>query len=224
MTNSKEVQTVSDLTVTLDPQKTAEIFKSCTDLFTQLLEDEDEDRALANIVSTSLLIYNSFPSDVPVACGKGCSYCCHQPVAINLAEARTIALSLPSLPDDVRKDSLKKLKKQKNLTLTKYGETGLNKKYPCPFLHEDGSCRIYEVRPLACRRYTSTSLADCIASLDGDKSVTITMIPQYRIVAELISAAVTESLQQHVGSADAVKPAYGMVAAVHHIVKDRGIT
>lgn len=237
MTNSKEEKLVdpalqtaleqpqSSITFTLDQEKATEVHTSCVTLFTQMLQDKDEDHALANIVAASLLIYESFRLDTPVACGKGCSYCCHQPVGLNVAEARTIALHLPSLPDDIRKDSLKRLKRLVNVPPKKYGPTHHNKKYACPFLHEDGSCRIYEVRPLSCRRYTSISVETCMAVLEGDVSAysKLTQIPIYRIVADLITKAVADALKKHADEGRVVRPEYEMVSAVYYLVKERGI-
>ncbi len=224
MENSSEKPVENQLHISLDPEKAAEVLNSCVTLFTQLLQDEDEDRALGNIASASFLVFDSFRTDTPLACGKGCSYCCYQPVGITLAEARTIALFIPSLPEDLRKDSLKRLKRQKNLTPAKYGTNTVNKKYPCPFLHEDGSCRIYDVRPLTCRRYTSTSVEVCKAKLEGDTTQKVSLIPAYYIVQDTLAHATEIALKNHADIGRNVSREYEMISAVSYIIKDRGIS
>lgn len=221
MTTPTHLPVHDEMTVTLDSEKTEEILRSCINLFTDFLKDDDEDKALQNIFETSVLIFNNFQADVPVACSKGCYYCCHQPVGINLAEARTIALYLPTLPDDVRADSLKRLKKMANVTPQKYGKTNLNKKYPCPFLHEDGSCRIYDVRPLSCRRYTSVSVDICKKLLAGDDSVNPSAIPLYKIIADLLAIAVHLSLQN--STDESVHKEYLLCSSVYYVAKSRGL-
>lgn len=220
MTDTPASTTVDTLHVTLDAQKTEEVLESCFTLFTGFLHDNDEDRALENISSASVLIFNSFQIDTPVACGKGCSFCCYQPVGINLAEARTIALHLSTLPADIQTDSLKRLKKMNNVPVEKYAPSGLNKRFPCPFLHEDSSCRIYDVRPLSCRRYSSLSVETCKRLYEGDASARHAAIALQRIVADLINQAVYLAVKQH--SQGRIQPEYLMSNAVYYIVKERG--
>lgn len=75
-----------------------------------------------------------------VACGKGCSACCHMNVMISQLEVNLI-------------------EKETGIKATKISSTRLHghDKYvgvPCPFL-KDGSCSIYELRPFVCRKHVS---------------------------------------------------------------------
>lgn len=83
--------------------------------------------------------------------GKGCSHCCHMAVCITTAEAaeigRTIGAKPRTLPIEL--DPIKVIN-QLDANVEKF--TGK----PCPFLQEDKSCGIYNVRPIACIVHHST--------------------------------------------------------------------
>lgn len=72
---------------------------------------------------------------IPPACSKGCSACCYQKIPLTIIEALAI------------KESLRAARSEKN-----FAPRNQTNKNSCPFLI-DGSCGIYEVRPIACRRY-----------------------------------------------------------------------
>lgn len=92
-----------------------------------------------------------------VACRPGCSYCCHQAVAITQAEAELISdfTGQPYVPSDgIDVDTLR----------------GQHTGTPCPFL-KDHRCSIYPVRPVACR--THYSLEDSLTPCDTDVPVKV---------------------------------------------------
>ncbi|TLX72415.1 YkgJ family cysteine cluster protein [Labilibacter sediminis] len=97
----------------------------------------------------------------PIACSKGCKWCCFQPVYLTTQEAILINEFVLQSFDKAKLASLKskaqkKLKKTKDLT-----EEGKQKiKHACPFLFEN-ACSIYPVRPMACRIYLSSDVESC---------------------------------------------------------------
>ena len=118
-----------------------------------------------------------------VECSKGCSWCCNHWVEdVNSFEAEIIA-------DFIRKkmpSSIEKIKKicEQDIAVLEYLDHLVNKKMveediddeedstvlllsafyrmnrPCPLLGTDGTCSIYDVRPLTCRVYMSFSSPD----------------------------------------------------------------
>ncbi len=77
------------------------------------------------------------------ACINKCSHCCYQAVFISKAEATEIAKFTGREMADVGVpliESIGLIEESREKYTTK----------PCPFL-KDGSCSIYEVRPIACR-------------------------------------------------------------------------
>lgn len=96
------------------------------------------------------------------ACRKGCHWCCHQPVF-------ALEYELDYLRDFISKNfdsstqkriaarTGEKRKKLENLT----GESLVNSKFPCSLL-ENGTCKAYSARPVACRIYLSANLKSCL--------------------------------------------------------------
>lgn len=78
--------------------------------------------------------------------GKGCSHCCKQAVNITEREAIRIGEHLGRAPArlPVENDPYKIIEKME-------ADVARYTAQPCPMLAADGSCTVYEVRPLACR-------------------------------------------------------------------------
>lgn len=105
----------------------------------------------------------------PIACKKGCSFCCHQTVLASSYEllylADAVKKKFPSnaLKGIIIKAEVKaqKTKELKIANLLKYKE-------PCPLLHSSGGfCMAYQARPMACRIYLSQSVKSCEADLNA---------------------------------------------------------
>jgi Fe-S-cluster containining protein len=97
-----------------------------------------------------------------IHCRQGCTDCCSQMFQITEIEADYISQGIKRLPQNER-ESLREralqygLQRERILTTSNAPDVwgslpppGL--RLPCPAL-EDGSCRIYEYRPLICRKY-----------------------------------------------------------------------
>jgi Fe-S-cluster containining protein len=123
------------------------------------------------------------PSGYTVSCTRGCnSCCCHLVEDVNSFEAAiitdflrtTIPERIPGILKRCESDcrELERLEKLVVLKLREHDVTPAGPlvdpidlllsvfyqmRRPCPLLSEDGSCSIYEVRPLTCRIYVSFS-------------------------------------------------------------------
>ena len=75
----------------------------------------------------------------PMACAKGCSFCCYQSIPLTILEVLVIK-------EFLRDEKLQGVQRDFKAVFKTDGVT------PCPFLIE-GACSIYSVRPIACRRY-----------------------------------------------------------------------
>ena len=130
-------------------------------------------------------------SDIPVSCQKGCSACCHMEVEITTYEA------------DILRDQLKngvtidrnRLQRQSGRSLQDplWKQGPRNPDSRCVFLNDEGSCRIYEHRPVMCRRHSVTSPAKNCDTLD-DK-ITIRYFPR----VDLYISAANEDAKVKVG-------------------------
>jgi uncharacterized protein len=89
-----------------------------------------------------------------ISCKKGCSACCHINVDIGPAEAKILLDYSRSKEINI---DIAKLVEQSKITDDR---AWLDSEHSaCVFLGEDGVCKVYEVRPLACRKWNVISPA-----------------------------------------------------------------
>jgi Fe-S-cluster containining protein len=97
-----------------------------------------------------------------IDCRRGCSWCCHQPVLVMPAEMVLITAYIRENFDEVTTASILHRATEKDEKVrTLPAEKALQVKMACPLL-QDGSCRIYPARPMACRIYLSSNLDSCL--------------------------------------------------------------
>jgi len=83
-------------------------------------------------------------------CKIGCAFCCTDAgrVDVTTLEALIIRSCVDRMPEPVRKRVRKKIVENKR-------DKENNKHVPCPFLKDDETCLIYDVRPFICRQLYS---------------------------------------------------------------------
>lgn len=99
--------------------------------------------------------------DSLVACGPGCGHCCIVNVAVLEPEALLVAREVSLLAPLQRGEVRERLRKLDWETAGMTDEERLVMQRPCAFLNAVGDCSIHPVRPLLCRKLTSTSAEDC---------------------------------------------------------------
>jgi len=98
---------------------------------------------------------------LPADCKKGCSWCCHQEVFAVTHEFLYLRdYILNHLSEQQGAKILERAREKTLLTLNKPLEEQLKLRHACPLL-DDGSCLVYEARPMACRIYLSSSAESC---------------------------------------------------------------
>lgn len=96
--------------------------------------------------------------DGHVHCSRGCAGCCSLVVNCTFPEAYLIARNISTAQRErlyCRIDAVKEAADRAGSLkewLSAYRKTAA----PCPFLEEDGSCGVYQVRPISCRSLLST--------------------------------------------------------------------
>jgi Fe-S-cluster containining protein len=115
-----------------------------------------------------------------VDCTVGCSYCCHFKVEVKAYELFVILRYLrKALPQHeihgVLTSAESNAERIRQLSREQHFGTNL----ACPFLKDD-RCRIYPVRPYACRNFHATNRYNCMVSYENpsDQSVPNTFIPE----------------------------------------------
>ena len=102
--------------------------------------------------------------NVPIACARGCSYCCSLRVQVQPYEAFALAAWLKrNFAPERLAQVVARLKSNVAKTRELGEEARKRTNVPCSLLGDDGACTAYEARPAQCRRYHSTDLAPCKA-------------------------------------------------------------
>ncbi len=97
-----------------------------------------------------------------IDCKKGCNWCCHQPVFAMDYELDFLTAFVENNFTTEEQKKIKEKAVQKNNTLKELKQDALlNAKHPCPLL-EDGTCKAYKARPVACRIYLSSNVNSCM--------------------------------------------------------------
>jgi len=123
-------------------------------------------------------IYESV--SLKIDCRAGCSYCCYFKVEVKAHELFSI---MRYLKDSASQDDIARFLRsaesnsQEIWKLSREEHFGTN--LECPFLIEN-RCRIYPVRPYACRNFHATNRYNCILSYENpsDLSIPDTYIPE----------------------------------------------
>lgn len=101
------------------------------------------------------------PPPTPLACKAGCAHCCHNLIVATPVQVFAIA---QALREDLADDELKALRQRLDLAVRKQADLDwdtIGKHRPaCPLLAK-GACRVYGVRPLGCRGWTSLNARRC---------------------------------------------------------------
>ena len=98
-----------------------------------------------------------------IHCCRGCSQCCYQLFQITEIEAAVISRAVKTMPETEREDLRARARAylpQREAIVRQHGMIEAWGRLPpegtrlaCPALSDDGACRIYEHRPLICRKF-----------------------------------------------------------------------
>jgi Fe-S-cluster containining protein len=117
-------------------------------------------RPLMDFVYSRMTEGSQFIAHLPIACRKGCSFCCHVWVDVTPPEA---LYTVATMPPDQRALADAAVDIAVATTEGASFEDRLGKvNPPCPMLDTAGACSIYETRPVACRTLVSTDVGKCI--------------------------------------------------------------
>ena len=140
---------------------------------------------------TESTMSQSFPPNEPVACNKGCAYCCH---LLFFTDAPTVFLIADEVAKNLPPGEVEALIGR--LADFEEMEFGLRMvpRPPCPLLMES-LCQAYDVRPLVCRAQNSLRLAECEEKFRGERRLVVAHdipITVWGGIADGVSAGLAE--------------------------------
>ena len=98
------------------------------------------------------------------ACRAGCWFCCTTPVAVTVFEAAMLKSAIMALPEVEQRAIWDRLQahvaaQDQALAAADAGRVTFQRR--CPLLSDEGTCSVYEGRPLACRSALSLDAERC---------------------------------------------------------------
>lgn len=108
------------------------------------------------------------PSKFPIACARGCAFCCHVSVTASAPEIFLVAAKIREKPKDRQEDFLNRVRAADQRTRQMSSRQRGANKIPCALLNDDKMCSVYEARPGACRGFSSTSAEMCRRGFEGE--------------------------------------------------------
>jgi len=104
--------------------------------------------------------------DQPVSCDKGCSHCCKQWVGVMYLEAKAAVEEAMRVGHDI---DIRELHDQAEMGMEwATRKQWFSKRKSCIFLKEDGSCAVWQARPIACRSVLVSSDPKECGKTDGE--------------------------------------------------------
>jgi len=132
------------------------------------------------------------------ACASGCAFCCHTAVTVAAVEAMRIAQYLQErCSNQTLAEVRRRLDGNAALASCLGRDEYIARKIPCALLTEDGNCRAYSVRPMACAGFLSTSRAACEAEFHAVPGRTAVPTDEFAMLAGLgVSYGLKEACNQ----------------------------
>ncbi|WP_210268415.1 MULTISPECIES: YkgJ family cysteine cluster protein [Bradyrhizobium] len=116
--------------------------------------------AMAMADAASASFRDNFPNQPVYACKSACAACCYLFVAVPPGIAEAIAAHIEVTFSPVERTALV-TRLDEAAAAAAVVEDPKRLRRRCPLLGEDDRCSVYEVRPLTCRAFTSTSVSQC---------------------------------------------------------------
>jgi len=122
---------------------------------------KDEKEIVKRYIDLTEQIQNEYERNVEkygekIKCKNGCSQCCYQIFRITELDSNVIKVHLSNLSVEKQKalkDKAENYINESSKIKSESVEFFSKPKLPCPALDVNGSCMIYEARPVICRRF-----------------------------------------------------------------------
>ena len=114
---------------------------------------------LMDFIYSSLMDGAEFIAHVPIACRKGCSFCCRVWVDTTPPEVLYTVKNMPPEQRQLAKEAVEQACRQ--TSGASFADRCGKVNPPCPLLGVDGACTVYDSRPINCRTLVSTDAEQC---------------------------------------------------------------
>ena len=119
-------------------------------------------------------------------CTAGCSYCCRKPgVLVSIPELLRIVEHVKATFDAA---ALTDLREHARVYVRQLGgrsfDAPTHESFPCPLLRDE-RCSVYELRPLTCRGYNSTSVDACRQAHESPQA----LVPIFVVIKDVTDGA-----------------------------------
>lgn len=151
-----------------------------------------------------------------VTCRKGCTHCCHYPLAISLWEGISIYQALKE-EGQWRPPLKASLEHHSGQTLGASAEIWLLAAIPCPLL-ADGMCTVYAHRPFRCRVTTSSRNPDLCRPASFGPDTFIDNQPE-RLEFALVEQRAAKTSRDHVRAMNQQLPVSTAVLLAQQLVE-----
>lgn len=132
----------------------------------------------------------------PVACRKGCGWCCHFRVTATASEVLALAAWMrANLPAERVAAALDTARRNARQLATLDAADRLRVNLPCPSLR-DGACDGHPARPSRCRTYHARDVEGCRAAYDrpDEPGASHALVPALHTVARTLAAGFREAV------------------------------
>lgn len=156
-------------------------------------------------------LWNFESESQPIACAKGCSYCCHYYVLVRTSEVLALAEAIQALPDSLLTELKDRIAHTVKLTASMNADEYKASNVPCALL-KDGLCSVYESRPLTCRTHHSADVGVCARTHENP---TQPEQSQYRPIRYAVGIATEMALSHAQQKQDTDDSKYELHAALY---------
>jgi Fe-S-cluster containining protein len=162
----------------------------------------------------------SAPDVGTLACGAGCSWCCHFTVDVRAVEVfRILDFVEQSFTADEKARVYAEVLANSEMLGKLDEEARMTRNLKCPFLSA-GRCTIYSARPQSCRNYHATNAAGCQQSYEDPGNLDID--PEFAPYVYQAGLAHVEAISRVMSEAGYDVSAYELNCALQAAISDPG--
>lgn len=141
-------------------------------------------------------VHEKFPA--PIACRRGCSFCCH--IAVSTGVPHVVAIArymVEKFTEEELADARRRVAEYCEAWSAVPMRDRFVSRLRCPLL-VGGECSVYPIRPLTCQGWNSLDVSRCEAFHDDPRGLGTTQIHPFQLlVSQAVERGLDQGLQAH---------------------------